>query len=268
MSGVRSSCDASATNRRSRSSDAVRSAKACSIWPSIALSATPSRPTSVVSSAGSTRLRQVAGRDRARGLACICSSGRRPSLITSHASTAERSEHARRRRSARRTSRWLQRVVDVVERDRDDQQRAELADRRRPTRTAATRYVRVVNGRPMSPTLTSRGQVGGFVVGRARCGRVLDAARRRRAARRTCRRAAVPCRVGPSTELAGHQSCGDVERAMRAARRRGRSGTACCSRYVTHARDRRARLLRARRARSAAACAASPAQFSGGVRSV
>ena len=47
----------------------ARSGTPASIWPSIALSARPSRPTSVRSSARSTRLRQVAGRDRGRGRA-------------------------------------------------------------------------------------------------------------------------------------------------------------------------------------------------------
>ena len=55
VSGVRSSCEASATNRRRRASDAVRSANASSICASIAFSARPRRPTSVCSSAGSTR---------------------------------------------------------------------------------------------------------------------------------------------------------------------------------------------------------------------
>ena len=53
--GVRSSCEASARNRRSRSSDALRSANATSICASIAFSATPSCPTSVRSSSWGTR---------------------------------------------------------------------------------------------------------------------------------------------------------------------------------------------------------------------
>ena len=55
VSGVRSSCDASATNRRRRSSERRRCSKAASIRASIVLRAIPSRPTSVRSSAGSTR---------------------------------------------------------------------------------------------------------------------------------------------------------------------------------------------------------------------
>jgi hypothetical protein len=54
-SGVRSSWEASPTNRRSLPSDASRARNADSIWASIALSASPRRPTSVRSSARSTR---------------------------------------------------------------------------------------------------------------------------------------------------------------------------------------------------------------------
>ena len=53
--GVRSSCEASEMKRRRRASEAERSAKASSIWPSIALSAPPRRPISVVPPSGSTR---------------------------------------------------------------------------------------------------------------------------------------------------------------------------------------------------------------------
>ncbi len=66
VKGVRNSCDASATNRRRRSSDARRSSNAASMWVSIALSASPRRPTSVRSSAGETRwLRSPAAIDPA-----------------------------------------------------------------------------------------------------------------------------------------------------------------------------------------------------------
>src|ERR1700716_995978 len=56
VSGVRSSWLASATKRRSRSSEAVRSAKAVSIWLSMAFSARPSRPISVSGPPGEGRL--------------------------------------------------------------------------------------------------------------------------------------------------------------------------------------------------------------------
>src|SRR5437588_6940664 len=52
---VRSSCEASEMNRRSRSSLAWRSANACSKRPSILLSEMPSLPTSVLGVAGLTR---------------------------------------------------------------------------------------------------------------------------------------------------------------------------------------------------------------------
>ena len=91
-SGVRSSCDASARKRRRRSSLAWRSAKACSRRPSIALSAIPSRPTSVFGVAGLTR------RDRsppaiAPAVSPMRSSGRRPMRTRIHDSAAERGEH-------------------------------------------------------------------------------------------------------------------------------------------------------------------------------
>ncbi len=54
-SGVRSSCEASATNRRIRASEAVRTPNACSICVSIPFSAALRRPTSVCSDACGTR---------------------------------------------------------------------------------------------------------------------------------------------------------------------------------------------------------------------
>lgn len=55
VSGVRSSCEASARKLRSRSSDRARSANAVSIWVSMPFSARPSRPTSLAPSAGCNR---------------------------------------------------------------------------------------------------------------------------------------------------------------------------------------------------------------------
>ena len=83
--GVRSSCEASPTNRRRRSSEARRSSNAASIWVSIALSEVPSLPISVSSSAGSTR------RDRspaaiAPAVSPIVSSGRNPIFTSTSAS--------------------------------------------------------------------------------------------------------------------------------------------------------------------------------------
>ena len=113
-SGVRSSCDASATKRRSLRSDASFALKALSIWPSIAFSASPSRPTSVRSSARSTR-RERSPAAIAAAVAPIASSGRRPRRTTqrpsaaSAASTAPRDEQLDQEQPA-------QRRVDVLER--------------------------------------------------------------------------------------------------------------------------------------------------------
>jgi hypothetical protein len=53
-SGVRSSCEASAANRRSRASLASRRPRARSTWYSIRLNAAPTRPTSVLGSLSGT----------------------------------------------------------------------------------------------------------------------------------------------------------------------------------------------------------------------
>ena len=66
---MRSSCEASERKRRRRSSLAWRSPNACSIWPSIALSARPRRPTSVRGVGRADAAREVAGGDRAGGRA-------------------------------------------------------------------------------------------------------------------------------------------------------------------------------------------------------
>ena len=80
--GVRSSCEASARKRRRRSSDALRSAKACSIWASIAFRATPRRPTSVRGSSFGTRCERSPAA-MAPAVTPICSRGR-SSRRTSH----------------------------------------------------------------------------------------------------------------------------------------------------------------------------------------
>jgi hypothetical protein len=53
-SGVRSSCDASAANRRSRASLAARLRSAVCTWPSIRLNASPTWPVSVAGSVSGT----------------------------------------------------------------------------------------------------------------------------------------------------------------------------------------------------------------------
>jgi hypothetical protein len=90
VSGVRSSCDASATKRRSRASDARRSSNAASIWASIAFNDVPSFPISVRSSAGSTR-RERSPAAIAPAVSPMSSSGRRPSRTSQSASSPARS---------------------------------------------------------------------------------------------------------------------------------------------------------------------------------
>ena len=116
---MRSSCEASERKRRSRSSLAWRSANACSIWPSIALSARPRRPTSVRSFAGLTR-RERSPAAIAPAVAPMRSSGRRPRRISSQAHAASASTTA-----AITISSMLRSRVSVCEtslqRRRDDQ---------------------------------------------------------------------------------------------------------------------------------------------------
>ena len=94
-SGVRSSCDASATKRRSLRSDASCARNDDSIRPSIAFSARPRRPTSVRSSARST-LRERSPAAIAEAVSPIASSGRRPSRTSQRPSADDRTEHERR----------------------------------------------------------------------------------------------------------------------------------------------------------------------------
>ena len=87
VSGVRSSCEASARKRRSFSSVAARSANASSMRPSIVFRLRPSRPTSVRGSAGCTRrVRSPAA--MASAVTAIVSSGRRSRLISHQAAAA------------------------------------------------------------------------------------------------------------------------------------------------------------------------------------
>ena len=97
VSGVRSSWEASARNWRSRCSVASRSWKASSISSSIVLSARPSWPTSVRSSAGLTRCDRSPA-VMARAESAMCSSGRRPRRRISHDPTASTASRTGRRR--------------------------------------------------------------------------------------------------------------------------------------------------------------------------
>ena len=87
VSGVRSSCEASARKRRSFSSVAARSANASSMRLSIVFRLRPSRPTSVRGSAGCTR-RARSPAAIASAVTAIVSSGRRSRLMRNHAATA------------------------------------------------------------------------------------------------------------------------------------------------------------------------------------
>ncbi len=90
---MRSSWDASAMKRRSRSSEAWRSSKAPSIWWSMPLSASPSRPASVDGGPTSTR-RERSPSAMASAVAVILSIGRSPSRITQNATSASTSSTA------------------------------------------------------------------------------------------------------------------------------------------------------------------------------
>ena len=68
-------------NRRRRASEAERSANASSIWPSMALSAPPRRPISVVPPSGSTR-RERSPAPIAAAVSSMRRSGRRLALIS------------------------------------------------------------------------------------------------------------------------------------------------------------------------------------------
>ncbi len=87
VSGVRSSCEASARKRRSFSSVAARSANASSMRPSIVFRLRPSRPTSVRGSAGCTR-RARSPAAMASAVTAMVSSGRRSRLISHQAAAA------------------------------------------------------------------------------------------------------------------------------------------------------------------------------------
>ena len=98
---------------------------------SISFSASPSRPTSVCSSARLDALREVAGGDRARGLAPSARAAAARGCTTHHASSASASEHADGDEELDEQQ-VVQRLVDVGERDRDDERAWTLrTDRRR-----------------------------------------------------------------------------------------------------------------------------------------
>ena len=104
VSGVRSSCDASDTNRRNRSSERCRSANASSRRSSIVLIDPPSRPTSVRSVASGTR-RPISPDAIAAAVCSIRPSGRSPMPASHHANTLSTTRTAAATVSSATTSR-------------------------------------------------------------------------------------------------------------------------------------------------------------------
>ena len=103
--GVRSSCEASEMKRRRRASEAERSANASSICPSIAFSAPPSRPISVVPPSGSTR-RERSPAPMAAAVSSMRRSGRRLASDQPEAEQERARDHGAGRRAARSSLSW------------------------------------------------------------------------------------------------------------------------------------------------------------------
>src|ERR687897_247991 len=101
VSGVRSSCEASATNRRIRCSDAVRAARASAMRSSMRLRARPSRPTSLAGPATWIRSAMLPAA-MAWPVSTIRSFGPSPRMMTNHVALVDLengvAETARRRR--------------------------------------------------------------------------------------------------------------------------------------------------------------------------
>ena len=122
VSGVRSSCEASARKRRSLSSVAARSANATSMRLSIVFRLRPSRPTSVRGSAGCTRSERSPA-EIASAVTAILSSGRRSRLIRNQAAAASAPEH-HQRDDHLDGQQLVQRLLRLGERDADDEEQA------------------------------------------------------------------------------------------------------------------------------------------------
>ncbi len=138
---MRSSCEASARNRRRRSSLASRCANACSRRSSIAFSASPSRPTSVRVVAGLTR-RESSPAAISPAVTSMRSSGRRPRRTTKKAVTAEREQHADDHEPLDEQQ-PVERLLDFAQRHRDDRDPPRPPGRDRRRRDSAA---------PMEPT--------------------------------------------------------------------------------------------------------------------
>ena len=185
LTGVRSSCDASATNCRSCSSDAARRENASSMWRSIMLSDEPSRPTSVRLSSGTRRLRSPPAMLDA--VVSMSRSGRRP-MRTSQSPSADRRQQRGTRHHELDHDQLVQRAVDLVERERD-QEVATVRQLLRPDPEPRTAVLRIHGeiadvvrfAEPREVVREARDRRGVVTAGRAAHQRV---GCRRRAARR------------------------------------------------------------------------------------
>ncbi len=102
VNGVRNSWEASATKRRRRASEDVRSRKAASIWLNIPLSAVPRRPTSLRSSV--RRIRRVRSPPAMAPAVSVMSSRGRMPMRTIHSANAN---NATRTPTDTKSSMWV-----------------------------------------------------------------------------------------------------------------------------------------------------------------
>ena len=132
--------------RRSRASEAERSAKASSICPSMALSAPPRRPISVAAAVGLDAAREVAGADRGRRLLDA------PQRAQARGDQPQ-AEQQRARDHGDRDQRLdplelSQRRVGLVQRDAEDQRGVGRGHRLRQEAEARAAVVRAHGGSP------------------------------------------------------------------------------------------------------------------------
>ena len=136
-SGVRNSCEASATNRRIRTSDAARAANAASICASIPLSERARRPTSVVAGSAGTRWAKSPAAN-ASAVTSTSRSGRSARLTAPYPATPPTvtipSPLSRSRRLI-----WEIRLLDLGERERDGDRSGEAVPRARGVEDHAPR---------------------------------------------------------------------------------------------------------------------------------
>ena len=149
VSGVRSSCPASATKRRSRLSDARRSSKARSICASIAFSDALRRPTSVPGSPTSTRWERSPAAIAA-AVSSMRRSGRSSTRTSAHASAAGDDDHDQPDQELEPVE-PVKRRADARRRDRDDE--PSRRDLPRPAEPGGPR-----TGRRTAGTMNHRGR--------------------------------------------------------------------------------------------------------------